>query len=103
MVAMEVRQLFLEHLSLMLVVAVEDQGQAQSRLVAVAQVAVGPDQIRQVYRLLLEQPIPVVVEAAVALKTLPLLMAAQADQASSFSNGPSHYRPQIPLHLPVHG
>jgi hypothetical protein len=48
-----------------------------------------------------------VVAVAVAVKhrVQPLQdkTAAQAAQASSFSNGPSPYRPQIPLHLPVHG
>jgi hypothetical protein len=31
------------------------------------------------------------------------VLPAQAAQASSFSNGPSPYKSQIPLHLPVHG
>jgi hypothetical protein len=43
-----------------------------------------------------------VVEVGVA-GALLLELAQQAVQASSFSNGPSPYKSQIPLHLPVHG
>jgi hypothetical protein len=45
------------------------------------------------------------VAGAVAVEILLLLQGhlETAALASSFSNGPSPYRPQIPLHLPVHG
>jgi hypothetical protein len=47
-----------------------------------------------------------VVAAVVVGIPHPILITVfleQVAQASSFSNGPSPYKSQIPLHLPVHG
>ena len=54
--------------------------------------------------LLLEEQLILEVEVVVEPKQLQRgFLAQQAAQASLFSSGPSPYRPQIPLHLPVHG
>jgi hypothetical protein len=60
-------------------------------------------QLMKILRAQMELLILAVAVAVAAQVGLQQEMAAQAAQVSSFSNGPSPYKSQIPLHLPVHG